>query len=585
VTETRTQRRLAAILAADVVGYSQLIRDDEAGTLTALREIWTKRFNPVVADHRGRVVKMMGDGALVEFGSAVDAVECGVAFQRAMPDHNAKLPTRAPIEFRIGVNLGDIVIEGEDIFGEGVNIASRLEGQAPKGGILISEAVHAQVEGKVDVTFSEVGNLTLKNIAKPVRSWRWSADDHDIHAMPTERPEPDEMPSIAVLPFANMSGDIEQQYFADGLVEDIITTLSKLSSLRVIARNSSFAYKNKAVDVLQVARQLGVRYALEGSVRCSGNRMRITVQLIDATDGRHIWAERYDRSIDDIFAVQDEITLIVATEMQVKLTEGEQARLRYTTTGSVEAWTHWVQGLAHFNQEVAEENMGAALASWMKALALDPGSASLNAMVGFIHYLDARFHWWDDRLTAQQKARTFADRAMELDPENADANVTSSLSMLQRGFHDEAAALARHAVRLAPGSAHAATMACFVLAFAGFASEAVPHGERALTLSPSYPGYFLGTLGNAYRLAGRTEDAISAFKAYHAKVPGFGLVDLVLIYEQNGRHEEALRNAELLLSIRRAFTIEDWASTQFRADREALQSEVAALAAVGLPMK
>jgi adenylate cyclase len=313
--------------------------------------------------------------------------------------------------------------------------------------------------------------------------------------------------------------------------------------------------------------------------------MRITAQLIDATDGGHIWAERYDRSIDDIFAIQDEITLVVATEMQVKLTEGEQARLRYTTTGSVEAWTHWVQGLSHFNKEVAEGNMGAALASWMKALALDPGSASLNAMVGFIHYLDARFGWWDDRLTAQEKARTFADRAINLDSDNADANVTSSLSMLQRGLFDEAAALARHSARLAPGSAHAATMACFVLAFAGYAGEAVPLGERALTLSPSYPGYFLGTLGNAYRLAGRTEEAISAFKAYHAKVPGFGLVDLVLIYEQNGRHEEALRNAQLLLSIRQDFTIEKWASTQFRADKQALENEVAALEAVGLPMK
>ena len=585
MTAPRTKRRLAAILAADVVGYSLLIREDEAGTLAALREVWTERFNPIVAEHGGRIVKMMGDGALVEFASAVDAVECGVAFQRAMSECNGCNPTYGQIEFRIGINVGDIIIDGEDIFGDGVNIAARLEGQAPKGGMLVSEAAHAQVLSKVGIHFSEVGDLTLKNISMPVRAWRWMEEDNDFGTPETSLPVSDELPSIAVLPFANMSGDREQEYFADGLVEDIITTLSKLSDLRVIARNSSFIYKGKTVDVRQVARQLGVRYVLEGSVRRNADRMRITAQLIDATDGAHVWAERYDRPVDDIFAVQDEVTLVVATEMQVKLTEGEQARLRYTTTGNVEAWTHWVQGLSHFNKAVENENMAAALASWMKALALDPGSASLNAMVGFIHYLDARFGWWDDRSTAQQKARTFANRAMELDPDNVDANITASLSLLQNAHYNEAVALARRAVQRAPGSAHAATMACFVLAFGGYADEAVDHGERAMRLSPNYPGYFLGTLGNAYRLAGRTEEAISAFEAYHAKSPGFGLVDLVLVYEQNGHHQEAMRKAELLLTIRRKFSIDDWASTQFRADREGLQNDISALIAAGLPMQ
>ncbi|MHC4431328.1 MAG: adenylate/guanylate cyclase domain-containing protein [Planctomycetota bacterium] len=586
MAEQRVQRRLAAILAADIVGYSRLMGEDETGTLTAFKLHRAALIDPTIAEHRGRIVKLLGDGVLVEFGSVVDAVECAVGIQEAMLERNSDIPDSKRIILRIGVNLGDIIIDDDDIYGDGVNVASRLEGLAEPGGVCISGTVFDQVKGKLDVLFEDLGPRSVKNIADPVRVYQWQSQTVAA-AGATETNKalaPSDKPSIAVLPFANISGDAEQQFFADGLVEDIITTLSKLSGLRVIARNSSFVYKDKAVDVRQVAQQLGVRYVLEGSVRRSGNRLRITTQLIDATDGGHIWAERYDRSLDDIFAVQDEITLVVATEMQVKLTEGEQARLRYTTTGSVEAWTHWVQGLSHFNQDVAEDNMGAALVSWMKALALDPGSASLNAMVGFLHYLDARFSWWDDRLTAQQKAQTFADRAMELDPENADANVTSSLSMLLRGHYDEAATLARQAVRLAPGSAHAATMACFVLAFAGYASEAVPHGERALTLSPNYPGYFLGTLGNAYRLAGRTEEAISAFKAYHAKAPGFGLVDLVLIYEQNGLHEEALRNADLLRSIRQGFSIENWASTQFRADKKALQTEVAALAAVGLPM-
>jgi adenylate cyclase len=583
MTQLRTERRLAAIVAADVVGYSRLMRDDEAATLASLRRAWAEAFNPIVAAHGGRIVKTMGDGALVEFSSAVDAVECAVAFQLAMPKHNEQQSSRVGLEFRIGINLGDVIIDGDDILGDGVNVAARLESMAPIGGVLVSDAVHAQVVGKIGIVFSEMGGLNLKNIAAPVRAWSWTADPRKPETPKAEPRELGNLPSIAVLPFQSMSSDPEQAYFADGLVEDIITTLSKLSDMRVIARNSTFAYKGQAVDVREIARQLGVRYVLEGSVRRSADRIRVTTQLIDATDGSHVWAERYDRSIEDIFAVQDEITLVLATEMQVKLTEGEQARLRYTTTGNVEAWTRWVQGLSHFNRSVTDENMSAALASWMRAIALDPDSASLHAMVGFIHYLDARFGWWDDRLSAQQKARNFADQAMRLDPDNADANVTSSLSMLLNGQYEEATEMARRAVRLAPGSAHAATMACFVLAFAGHAKEAVSHGERALTLSPNHPGYFLGTVGNAYRLAGRTEDAINAFQTYHAKAPGFGLVDLVLVYEQNGRHEDALTYAELLLSIRRNFTINGWASTQFRADKEGLQNDVAALAAAGLP--
>jgi len=333
----RAQRRLAAILAADVAGYSRLMGADETGTLSALRRIWHEQFDPAVAAHSGRVVKRMGDGALVEFASAVDAVECAVAIQGAMAARNAALADGAAVDFRIGVNLGDIVIEGDDIFGDGVNVAARLEGAAPRGGVLVSEAVHAQIRGKTGIGFVDAGRLALKNIEAPVRAWRW-AGDATGGAAEAALPGPGEIASIAVLPFANMSGDPEQDVFADGLVEDIITTLSKLSGLRVIARNSTFVYKGRAVDVREVARELGVRYVLEGSVRRGGSRIRINVQLVDATTGGHVWAARYDRTIDDIFAVQDEITLNVATELQVHLTEGEQARLRYTTTTNVAAW-------------------------------------------------------------------------------------------------------------------------------------------------------------------------------------------------------------------------------------------------------
>jgi adenylate cyclase len=353
--------------------------------------------------------------------------------------------------------------------------------------------------------------------------------------------------------------------------------------LRIIARNSTFVYKGRAIDVREAAKHLGVRYVLEGSVRNSGNRIRITAQLIDAEDGSHVWAERYDRPMDDIFAVQDEITLVLATEMQVKLTEGEQARLHYTTTNNVEAWTHWVQGLFHYRQAVTKESVGRALPHWEKALALDPTSAVLNSMLGFMHYLDARFGWWDDRDTAVSKAQAYTDRALELDPESADANTTSSLVLLAQERYDEAVARARRAVQLAPSSADAATFACFVLALSRYSQEAVVHGERAMTLSPNYPGYYLGHVGYAYRLSGRIDEAIATFKAYNERSPGFGLADLAITYQQSGQVEQARLTAERFLAARPDFTIGAWMKTQFRADAQ-FEADVEALRAAGLPM-
>ena len=582
MAEERLQRRLAAILSADVVGYSRLMGIDEAGTLSRLNALRRELIDPTIAAHSGRIVKLMGDGALVEFASAVDAVNCAIEIQRKLRDHDARRSEADPIRFRIGINVGDIIIEGDDILGDGVNVAARIESIAEPGGISISEDAWRQVQGKVAGNFVDAGEQSLKNIAKPVRVYRLELGREGVSQHP-ELALPDK-PSIAVLPFQNMSGDAEQDYFCDGLVEDIITTLSKLAGLRVIARNSSFVYKGRSVDIREAAKQLGVRYVLEGSVRKSGNRIRITAQLIEAKDGAHLWAERYDRAIDDIFAIQDEITLVLATEMQVKLTEGEQARLRYTTTHNVEAWTYWVQGLSHFHQAPSKEKMGPARFHWEKALALDPASAPLNAMLGFMHCLDARFGWWDDHETAMRKARAYADRAVEIDPGNADAHTASSLILLMQRRYDEAVADARRAIQLAPGSALAADLAGFVFAPAGYPEEAVVQSEKAIALSPYYPPAYLGTLGNAYRLAGRTEQAIAAFKAYHARSAGFGLTDLVIIYQEIGLADEAKRTAEQLMAARPNFTIAGWLKTQLiRRDTARVEADTAALRAAGLP--
>jgi adenylate cyclase len=349
--------------------------------------------------------------------------------------------------------------------------------------------------------------------------------------------------------------DPEQEYFCDGLVEDIITTLSKLDGLRVIARNSSFVYKGRSVDVREAAQQLGVRYVLEGSVRRSGARIRVTAQLIDAADGSHLWAERYDRAVDDIFAIQDEITLMLATEMQVKLTDGEQARMHYTTTSNVEAWTYWAKGMSYFRQPPTRDNREAAQAAWEKALALDPNSAPLNAMLGFTHCLDARFGWKDSFDVAHAKARRYAEKALELDPSNADAHITSGMVLLMEGRHDEAVADARKAVRLAPGSADVAQLAGFIVLPSGYAEEAIALCEKSISLSPNFPTVYLGALGDAYRQAGRTDDAIATFEAYNARNPGFGLTDLVIAHQEKGQPEEAKRTAARLMAARPEFTI------------------------------
>jgi adenylate cyclase len=583
MSETSIMRRLAAILAADVVGYSRMMGEDEAGTLAALRAVWSTLFNPAVASHHGRIVKMMGDGALVEFGSAVDAVQCAIAVQTKMAERNEAGEETKPIRFRIGINLGDIVIEGSDIFGDGVNVAARLESQAPAGGVLLSDSVHAQVKGKVDLAFADAGEIALKNIEQPVRVWRWGESGA---AASSAKPAAarSEKPTIAVLPFTNMSNDPEQEFFADGLVDDILTTLSKLSGLNVIARNSSFAYKGRNVDVRQAGKELGARYVLEGSVRKAGNRIRITVQLIDAETVTHVWAERYDRAIEDIFAVQDEITLILATEMQVNLTEGEQARMRYSSTSNVEAWNYWVQGLAHLRTGVvSKDGVGKARACWEKALALDPDSAALNAMLAFMHNSDARFGWWDDRATALAKSKERLARAFELDPNNADAHLFAGMvANLERRFDDSVAEV-RLAVSLAPGSVDIAAFAAAMLTLAGIHDEAITHIEKAVRLSPILPANFLGIQGQVYRFAGRTDDAIRIFKAYSDRSPGFGHADLAIIYQQTGRPEEARAEIAKLRAARPNYTVTSFAAAQFRKDIAGLEADAAALRAAGLP--
>lgn len=390
-------------------------------------------------------------------------------------------------------------------------------------------------------------------------------------------------PSIAVLPFTNMSGDPEQEYFTDGLVDDIITTLSKLSGLLVIARDSCFVYKDRKTDVRQVARELGVQYVLEGSVRKVGKRVRINVRFTDAKVGVNIWAQRYDRDIGDIFAVQDEVTLALATEMQVQFLEGEQARLQYSTTQNVEAWTNWVKGLSYY-REVSREQTEHARECWETAIALDPESASLNAMLGLLHCVNARFGWCYDRETAMLKSSAYIEKAIKLDSNNAEAHRASSVHLVLKNCHDEAVTEMRKAESLSPSSADIAATASYIYSCSGLAEEAVIAIERAIRSHPNHPPYYFGHLGNAYRIAGRFDEAITAFNAFDELSPGCGLVDLVLINRQLDRHEEAIFEATWLLAVKPEFTVRAWIDTQFLKDPAQLESEISALTESGLPL-
>ena len=345
MAEERLQRRLAAILSADVVGYSRLMGMDEAGTLSRLNALRRELIDPTIAAHSGRIVKLMGDGALVEFASAVDAVTCAIEIQRRLREDDASGSDANPIQIRIGINVGDIIIDGEDILGDSVNIAARVEGIAEPGGISISEDAWRQVHGKVTANFIDLGEQSLKNIARPVRVYRLDLPRKAASGPEAARPlAPPSKPSIAVLPFTNMSGDPEQEYFSDGISEDVITDLSKIAGLMVISRNSSFTYKGRQVDTRAVGRDLGVRSVLEGSVRRAGNRVRITAQLIDAASGGHLWAERYDRDLTDLFAVQDDVTRRIVEALKLILSPAEKARIADSGTRNIDAYDWFLRG-------------------------------------------------------------------------------------------------------------------------------------------------------------------------------------------------------------------------------------------------
>jgi TolB-like protein/class 3 adenylate cyclase len=556
MAEERAQRRLTTILAADVVGYSRLMEQDEAGTMALLRARRHNVLMPSVAQHGGRVFKLMGDGVLIEFTSVVNAVECAVDIQKAMQGQNTDTPTHQHILLRIGINLGDVIVEGSDLYGDGVNLAARLESLADPGGICISGDVYRQVRSKLDLDFQDLGEQKVKNIAEPVHAYRVQTDDtgpavaespgRSVSARPMK-------PSIAVLPFTNMSGDPEQEYFADGMVEDIITALSRFNQLFVIARNSSFTYKGRAVDIRQVAKELGVRFVLEGSVRKSGGRVRITGQLIDAATGAHLWADKYDGGLEDVFDLQDRITASVVGAIEPTLRKAEIERARHRPVENLDAYDLFLRALPYVYAFRPDQNM-VALEVLGKAIDLDPTYAPALAYAAWCHEQRLTRGWTsvgpDDAGTAIALAR----RAITAGSDDAMVLVIAGfvLVMVARDY-DNGLDAVRRALKLNPGAGFVVFLSSAALTFGGNPEDALVHAERAMALSPLDPGFFmfLTVAGIAHLFSGRPDQALELAKRSAALYPDWDTTYWVLVstYVQLGRLADARAALAKLVSL------------------------------------
>ena len=567
MVEERINRKLAAILAADMVGYSRLMAADEAGTLAALKRHREIVFDPAVAKYNGRIVKRNGEGTIVEFGSVVDAVNCALSLQRSNGAlHEASGPSK--IVLRIGINLGDVIIEGDDIYGDGVNIAARLEPLAEPGGICVSSIVNESIGNRIDVRLQDGGEVSVKNIDRPLRVWKWHPGATPLAAAKSNATTPESnasTASIAVLPFTNMSGDPEQEYFSDGISEDIITDLSKITGLMVIARNSSFTYKGRSVDARTIGHELGVRSVLEGSIRRAGQRVRITAQLVDAATGGHLWAERYDRDLTDIFEVQDDVTRRIVDALKVTLSPAENARLTAGGTSSLDAYDYVLRGRELLlgktkNRETFEQSTRL----FMRALELDPNYPKAYAALSMAYNLDYQNRWSDDPDSSLPLAKRYAEQAIEKDPNEPFARLVASWAAIFEKDLDRATSEVNTALRLNPNFALAYSNLGSIHNYSGRPLEAIPVLERAMRLDPAFKAQNLHFLGIAHLLSGKYETAAALLRERILLVPGtdFSRVFLASALGYLGEVDEAHRIWRELMEINPKYSFREHFSRQ-----------------------
>ncbi len=553
----RSKRKMSAILSADVKGYSLLMSQDEKATIRTLKE-YKSIIAKCVKKAQGRVVDSPGDNMLAEFGSVVDAVQCALEAQEELKQQNSELPEPNRMAFRMGVNLGDVIEDRRRIYGDGVNIAARIEGLAEAGGVCISGTAYDHVKNKLAADFEYLGEQTVKNMPEPIRAYRVTAQDDASSGMPVEV-EVGEKPSIAILPFVNMSGDAEQDYFSDGLTEDLITDLSKMGALFVIARNSVFTYKGRAVKVQQIGRELGVRYVVEGSVRRAGDRVRVTAQLVDASTGGHIWAERYDRELKDIFDLQDELTRQIVGALRVKVIEMEQTRVLHKDTGSLNAFECVLRGRYHSHQFTREGSLQAR-AFYEKAIELDPRYAPAYAGLGFCYFSEWSNQWNDDA-SALDKALELGEKAVGLDDTLAVAHSLLGHAYLWKKQFEQAVREEQRAIALNPTDAdNFANYAEVLVWVGGRAEEAVEMVKKAMRLNPLYPVHYLYTLGYAYILQGKAEESIATLKKAIDWNPEFvgSRMLLAAAYSEIERMDEAQFQVREILRVNPGMSLDIW---------------------------
>ena len=621
------KRKLTAILSADVAGYSRLMDDDEESTVRTLTE-YCSAMTTLTQQYRGRVVDITGDNLMAEFNSAVDAVNCAVEIQRELAERNAELSYERRMEFRIGVNVGDVIEENDRIYGDGINIAARVEGLADAGGICISGRVYDQVENKLDFEYEFLGEQEVKNIAKPVRAYRvLSYPGAAAHRVITAKRSVSKMwrnillatlvvfvsiavlsiwntylrlpsveatsgkkivfdlpkgPSVAVLPFTNLSGDPKQDYFSDGLTENIITGLSACPKLFVIARNSTFTYKNRPVKVQQVARELNVQYVVEGSVQKADERVRITVQLINATTGHHAWANKYDRELKDIFALQDEITAKLVTAMEVRLTEGEQARLRLKGITDIKAYMTGLKALEYIRRHNKEDN-ALARREAKDLISLAPDNPNGYVLLTATYIADVYLGSSASPLTSLVQATKNLNKAFALDKENSDAYLELAQLYLWKKQHGKAIAAGERAVALNPNGADAVCQLAYILHMSGRSDEAIELFKKAIRLNPLPPAYYL-MLGHAYRTVGQYEEAIESYKKSLNIEPNivFTHIGLATTYMKIGREEDARSEAKEILRIDPDFSLDYFEKTQPHINPDYVKDYVVNLREAGL---
>jgi adenylate cyclase len=577
MAEEEFERTLSAILSADVEGYSRLMGEDEDATirtLTTYREL----MSTIIQKHRGRVVDSPGDNLLAEFGSVADAVRCAVEIQEEFRVRNAELPENRKMEFRIGINLGDVVKEGERIYGDGVNITARVEGLSEGGGICISGTVYDSIKNKLSLSYESLGEHTVKNITEPIRVYRMRVGP-DAAAPGVSK---EKRHGVKLLPFTNMSDDPKQEYFSDGITENIITALSKTPKLFVIARNSTFTYKDKPVKVQQVAEELGVRYILEGSVQKTEKRVRINAQLIDAITGRHLWAERYDRNLSDIFAVQDEITIKIISALRVKLTKGES--LWGVGTDNLDAYLKYLQSRKH-GQRFSKESYALRRKLAEEAIALDPEyvDAYLELSDTYLHSMRSSSPESAKQLLEQ--AEELVKKAISLRADHADARAFLGRIYLRKKQFDEAIAELQRAVAMAPNSADVNARLAYTLENAGRPEESISLYEKAMRLSPVSDSWYVAGLGWSYFGMGHYEEAISALKRYLNHDPENKMVraSLAAAYIMLGREEEARNEAAEVLRLDPKFSVEAYRKRSQYKNPEDVKRFYDALLKAGLP--